>query len=108
MSSTLTFNLAKGLYHVRNALHYFEHIHASKLCTGKSRHLIGIQANKLRSIITDIKHSVTPESADILQKEMDTDTMVFESIYEKLLLLDEKQRWEIESLIDGRLRRLKQ
>jgi len=98
---SLTFNIAKGLYHIRNAKHYFEHIKAQQELTQKSRTLFHYQINRLEGILKDFRLSLPPDTAKILDAEMESDTMVFEAINDKLCLLNEKDRWKVETYIDS-------
>ena len=99
----LTFNFAKGLYHVRNAKHYFEHIKSQKEVTGKAKDVLHHQINRLEGILKDFRLSLPPDTAKILDAEMESDTMVFEAINDKLCLLSESDRWEVEKFINTKL-----
>jgi hypothetical protein len=97
----LTFNFAKGLYHVRNAKHYFEHIKQQPEVVGKAKDVLHHQINRLEGILKDFRLSLPPDTAKILDAEMESDTMVFEAINDKLCLLNEKDRWKVETYINS-------
>lgn len=100
MSEIITFNLAKGLYHVQNARVYFEHITKQKEVKYERKHFFNLQINRLNGITSDLTAHLTTESARLLRQELESDTMVFEAIKDKMCLLNEKQRWEVENYID--------
>jgi len=104
----LTFNFAKGLYHVRNAKHYFEHIKAQKEVVGKAKDVLHHQINRLEGILKDFRLSLPPDTAKILEAEMESDTMVFEAINDKLCLLSQEDRWEVEEFINAKIANKKQ
>ena len=103
MNQATTLNLAKALYHVRNAVHYFEHIKSQPEVKFDAKHFFNLQLNRLNGIINDMTARLTPEAAQVLRNELESDTMVFEAINDKLVNLNEKQRWEVENYIDSLL-----
>lgn len=100
MTQETTFNLAKGLYHVQNAIVYFEHIHKQPEVRFDRKYFLQQQINKLKSISTAFTSELTPESARILREEMESDTMVFEAIKNKLVSMCQADRWKVEEYID--------
>lgn len=103
MTQPTTFNLAKGLYHVRNAIIYFEHIKSQPEVKYDAKHFFNLQLTRLNGIVNDMTAKLTPEAAQVLRAELETDTMVFEAINDKLVNLNEAQRWEVETYIDSLL-----
>lgn len=103
MNQATTFNLAKALYHVKNAVHYFEHIRTQPEVKYDAKHFFNLQLTRLNGIINDMTAKLTPEAAKTLRNELESDTMVFEAIQDKLVNLNEKQRWEVENYIDSLL-----
>lgn len=107
MTQTTTFNLAKALYHVKNAVIYFEHIKSQPEVKYDAKHFFNLQLTRLNGIISDMTAKLTPEAAKTLRNELESDTMVFEAIQDKLVNLNEKQRWEVENFIDKLLNETK-
>lgn len=103
MTQATTFNLAKALYHVKNAVHYFEHIKSQPEVKYDAKHFFNLQLNRLNGIISDMTAKLTPEAAQVLRNELESDTMVFEAIQDKLVNLNEAQRWDVETYIDSLL-----
>ena len=103
MTQATTFNLAKALYHVKNAVHYFEHIKSQPEVKYDAKHFFNLQLTRLNGIISDMTAKLTPEASQVLRNELESDTMVFEAIQDKLVNLNEKQRWEVENFIDSLL-----
>ena len=101
MTNATTFNLAKALYHVKNAVHYFEYIKSQPEVKFDAKHFLNLQLNRLNGIISDMTAKLTPEAAKTLRNELESDTMVFEAIQDKLVNLNEKERWEVENFIDS-------
>lgn len=103
MTQETTFNLAKGLYHVRNAIHYFEHIKSQPEVRYERKHFISLQLNKLNGVLNDFTASLPTDSARILRAELESDTMAFEAINDKLVSLCQSDRWKVEEYIDSLL-----
>lgn len=103
MNQATTLNLAKALYHVRNAVHYFDHIRTQPEVKYDAKHFFNLQLTRLNGIISDMTAKFTPEAAQVLRNELESDTMVFEAINDKLVNLNEAQRWEVENFIDSLL-----
>lgn len=99
-----TFNIAKGLFHVRNAIHYFEHVKAQSEITFQAKHFVNLHLSKLNGVLNDITSRIPTESAKILRAELESDTMVFEAINSKLCALTPEQRWEVEEFINSKLK----
>ena len=107
MNNATTFNLAKALCHVKNAVHYFEHIKLQPEVKYDAKHFFNLQLTRLNGIISDMTAKLTPEAAQVLRNELESDTMVFEAIQDKLVNLNEAQRWEVENFIDKLLNETK-
>jgi len=104
MTQATTFNLAKALYHVKNAVHYFEHIKSQPEVKYDAKHFFNLQLTRLNGIISDMTAKLTPEAAQVLRNELESDTMVFEAINDKLCLLSQEDRWEVEEFINAKLK----
>lgn len=104
MTQATTFNLAKALYHVKNAVHYFEHIKSQPEVKYDAKHFFNLQLTRLNGIISDMTAKLTPEAAQVLRNELESDTMVFEAIQDKLVNLKETDRWRVENYIDDLLK----
>ena len=104
MTQATTFNLAKALYHVKNAVHYFEHIKSQPEVKYDAKHFFTLQLNRLNGTISDMTAKLTPEAAKTLRNELESDTMVFEAIQDKLVNLKETDRWRVENYIDDLLK----
>lgn len=102
-----TYNLAKGMTHIKLAVGYFEHIYTSKDVSHRPKQIVKMVLGRLNGAINDIKFNIGVESVELLDKELESDIFVFEAIKEKLLHLDEKQRWEVESYIDKMIAKTK-
>ena len=100
MTQETTFNLAKGLYHVQNAIVYFEHIKSQPEVRTDRKYFLTHETNKLRSVVSAFTAQLPPESARILREEMESDTMVFEAIKNKLVSMCQADRWKVEEYID--------
>lgn len=100
-----TYNLAKGLYYIRIASEYFDHIRTSKDVSFNSKATINRIHQKLIGAINEIKLRLPNESLKVLEREMNSDVFVFESINDKLCQLDEKERWEVEEYITNKLKK---
>lgn len=101
-----TLNLAKGLYFIRIAMEYFDHIRKSNDVSFNGKHTMNIIYGKLNGSINEIKMQLGDENYKVMCQEMESDVFVFESIMEKLMHLDERGRWEIEQIIENRIKKL--
>lgn len=93
-----TYSLAKGLHHINLAKQYFEDVRI-----GTSRELKAIfnnYINKCDWIITDVKARVNDECREVLKSDM-SDPLVFDSISDKLVYINNEQRLFIENLLDA-------
>ena len=104
MTQETTYNLAKGLYHVRNAIHYLEHVKNQAEVRYDRKHFVGLQINRLNGVLNDFTASLPTESAKILRAELESDTMAFEAINDKLVNLCEADRWKVEEYVDSLLK----
>jgi hypothetical protein len=98
-----TFNIAKGLFHVRNAIHYFEHVKSQPEIRHEAKHFVNLHLGKLNGVLNDITSRIPTESAMALRAELESDTMVFEAINNKLCALTPEQRWEVEEFINEKI-----
>lgn len=104
MTRETTHNLAKGLYHVRNAIHYLEHVKNQAEVRYDRKRFMNIQINRLNGVLNDFTASLPTDSARVLRAELETDTMAFEAINDKLVNLCEADRWKVEEYIDSILK----
>jgi uncharacterized protein YfkK (UPF0435 family) len=97
-----TFSLAKALHHINNAKIYFEDV--KRDCASSTKELFNSYITKCDIIINSIDHKLTPVNRAILKKEL-ADSFMIESINDKLMLMNELQRNEVENLIEQILKR---
>jgi hypothetical protein len=93
-----TYSLAKGLHHINLAKQYFEDV---RIGTSKDlKAIFNNYINKCEWIITDVKTRVNDECREILKSDL-SDPLVFESITDKLVYINNEQRQFIESLLEA-------
>ena len=93
-----TYSLAKGLHHINIAKMYFEDL---KISTAQEVRYIFIQyIQKCDWIIKNLYDRLNDTSRTELKKELD-DSILFEAIYDKLILLDKDQRELVENIMDN-------
>ena len=93
-----TYSLAKGLHNINLAKQYFEDVRI-----GTSREIKAIfnnYINKCDWIITDVKARFTDECREVLKVDL-SDSLVFESITDKLVYINKEQRLFIENLLEA-------
>ncbi len=100
-----TYNLAKGMYYIRIAMGYFDHIRQSKDVAFNGKQTINRIHGKLDGAIREIRDRLMGESYQVISREMESDVFVFEAINDKLVQLDERERWEVEQFIDNKLKK---
>jgi len=93
-----TYSLAKGLHHVNIAKMYFEDLQRGS--SGSIKQIFNQYINKCDWIYKNIYDRVNDASREILKTEMN-DSIIIESINDKLIKLGEKDRLLIEDLIDA-------
>ena len=93
-----TYSLAKGLHHINIAKAYFEDVRLGT--TGAVKSVFNQYVQKTDWILNDMKDRLNEESRSILKKEIE-DSIALESIIDKLIHLDTKQRDFIENLLES-------
>ena len=93
-----TYSLAKGLHHINIAKAYFEDVRLGT--TGAVKSVFNQYVQKTDWILNDMKDRLNEESRSILKKELE-DSIALESIIDKLIHLDTKQRDFIENLLES-------
>lgn len=93
-----TYSLAKGLHHINIAKAYFEDVRIGT--TGSVKSVFNQYVQKTDWILNDMKDRLNEESRIILKKELE-DSIALESIIDKLIHLDTKQRDFIENLLES-------
>lgn len=79
---------------------HLDFILESPTITFKARESISLTRKRFNGILNDFKLVLSPESLKAFNDELESDTMVFEAINDKLAQIKEGQRWEIEKQID--------
>jgi len=100
-----THNLAKAIYFTKIAQEYIDHVRKSNDVSFSGKQTMNIIHGKLTGAINEVKFRLGPEAYKFMEAELQSDVFVFESIMEKLAQLDEKGRWEIETIIENRIKR---
>lgn len=91
-----TYSLAKGLHHINLAKQYFEDV---RIGTSKEiKAIFNNYINKCDWIITDVKARVNDECREVLKSDL-SDPLVFDSINDKLVYINNEQRLFIENLL---------
>ena len=93
-----TFSLAKGLHHINIAKMYFEDLQRGS--SGGIKQIFNQYIIKCEWIYKNIYDRVGDSSREILKSEM-KDSIIIESINDKIIKLDEKDRLLIEDIIDA-------
>jgi ribosomal protein S8 len=100
--SDTTFSLAKALHHINNAREYFKDV--KRDCNTGIKNQFSNYIQKCDFIIDSITCKLTTENNAILKKEL-ADSFIIEGINDKLMLMNELQRNEVENLIEQILKR---
>ncbi len=95
-----TFALYKAFVSQRNFIHYMEFILEQKNITYQARDMLKFSLGRGNAILKDFKAVLGPEALEKFTIEMESDTMIYDALWDKIAILDEKQRWEIENIID--------
>lgn len=95
-----TFALYKAFVSIRNFIHYMDFILEQKNITYQSRNMLNLSLGRGKAVIKDFTHVLGNEALEAFKKEMESDTMIYDALWDKMAQLDEKQRWEIENTID--------
>jgi ribosomal protein S8 len=100
--SDTTFSLAKALHHINNAREYFTDV--KRDCHSGIKNQFSNYIQKCDFIIDSVTCKLTAENKAILKKEL-ADSFLIEGINDKLMLMNELQRNEVENLIEQILKR---
>ena len=100
--SDTTFSLAKALHHINNAREYFTDV--KRDCHSGIKSQFNSYIQKCDFIIDSVTCKLTQENKAILKKEL-ADSFIIEGINDKLMLMNEGQRNEVENLIEQILKR---
>ena len=100
--SDTTFSLAKALHHINNAKEYFTDV--KRDCNSSIKNQFNQYIQKCDFIIDSITCKLTAQNKIILKKEL-ADSFLIEGINDKLMLMNEIQRTEVENLIEQILKR---
>ena len=96
-----TFSLAKALQYVNIAKQYFEDV---KFGTGKDvKNIFNRYIDKCDWIIRDVKDRLSDDSREQLISELE-DSLIFDSITDKLIYLSQDQRNFVEDLLDSMIK----
>lgn len=93
-----TFSLAKGLHHINIAKQYFEDFKMG--CKTEIKNSVNGYINKCDWILNDIFDRLGEHTRKVYREEM-SDSLNLESITDKLMVLDNDQRVEIEDMLDA-------
>lgn len=96
-----TYSLGKGLNHIKCAKEYFEDLRMST--KGSVKNIFNNFILKCDWMINNISDRLTEESREVLKEEL-KDTLVFDSINDKLIHLTNEQRMFIEDILDSMIK----
>ena len=93
-----TYSLAKAMHHINIAKMYFEDL---RISTAQEVKYVFIQySNKCDWIISNLENRLSEYNRKNLKEEL-KDSLSFEAIYDKLILLTPEQRAFLENIIDA-------
>ena len=93
-----TFSLAKGLHHINIAKQYFEDFRID--CTRDVKNSVSSYINKCDWILNNIYDKLDEDRRKVYKEEL-SDSLGLEAINDKLMILDNAQRLEIEDMLDA-------
>jgi hypothetical protein len=93
-----TFSLAKGLHHVNIAKQYFEDFKINR--TGGMKNTVNGYINRCDWILNDIFDRLGEQTRKVYKEEL-SDSLSIESINDKIMILDNAQRLELEDMLDA-------
>lgn len=92
-------SITQGSYFLNIALQYFKNF--EKDCKMGAKMKANSWVKKIEFVENDVMASITPESREIFRNEIKNgDTLFFQAINEKYLMLTPEQRDTIEAIID--------
>jgi hypothetical protein len=92
-----TFSLAKALHHLNIAKQYFEDVRIG--CTGDLKNTFNGYINKCDWILNNVFDKLDDEKRKIYKEEL-SDSLGIDHINDQLMFLDNKQREQVEQIID--------
>lgn len=92
-----TYSLAKGLHHINIAKQYFEDVKIG--CTGDLKNTFSGYINKCDWILNNILHKLGDKTREIYKTEL-SDSLGIDAINDKLMVLNNDQRNEIEDYLN--------
>lgn len=92
-----TYSLAKGLHHINIAKQYFEDVKIG--CTGDLKNTFSGYINKCDWILNNILHKLGDKTREIYKTEL-SDSLGIDAINDKLMVLTNDQRNEIEDYLN--------
>lgn len=92
-----TYSLAKGLHHINIAKQYFEDVKIG--CTGDLKNTFSGYINKCDWILNNILHKLGDKTREIYKTEL-SDSLGIDAINDKLMILTNDQRNEIEDYLN--------
>lgn len=99
-----TYSLAKGLHHINIAKQYFEDVKID--CTGDLKITFSAYINKCDWILNNIIHKLGDKTREIYKTEL-SDSLSIDSINDKLIMLTNEQRNEIEDYLNELIKKTK-
>jgi len=93
-----TFSLAKALHHINIAKQYFEDFRMG--CTGELKNSVNGYINKCDFILNNIFDRLGEQTRKVYKEEM-SDSLSLDSINDKLMVLDNNQRLELEDMLEA-------
>ena len=92
-------SITQGSYFLNIALQYFKNFEKDCKMGAKLRAKSWVQ--KIEYVENDVMAAITPESREVFRQEIKSgDTLFFQAINEKYLMLTPQQRDTIEAIID--------
>lgn len=92
-----TYSLSKGLHSINIAKQYFEDVKIGASKEVKS--IFSSYINKCDWILNDVKVRLDDESREVMNNDL-KDSLVFESIKDKLVYINSEQRLLIENILE--------
>ncbi|CAB4161981.1 hypothetical protein UFOVP778_20 [uncultured Caudovirales phage] len=92
-----TYSLAKGLHHINIAKLYFEDVKLG--CTGDLKNTFAGYVNKCDWILNNVLHKLGDKTREIYKKEL-SDSLALDAINDRLMMLDNDQRSQIEDILN--------
>lgn len=96
--STETVLLSKALYNVGNAQKFFISIASSDNVIPSARRMMNRNAQVLGRVLTDLKTSISYETARILEAEVENwESLSIESVFDYMAMMNHEERERVES-----------